>query len=212
MIPIDKCQTIILSCNKYLHSRSANQNIDNMPFCFRYFIGLENLDEDRDSIELTNKKIVTLNCLDYYENLPEKVYKSIEWIYNNTDCEYILKTDDDIIFNQNYITKIYEQIYQSNIDYAGNLINVSAYRSTWHKNKCFNNEINNSLIEVPSTDYCSGGAYFLSRKSAKFILDNYYQLKPKHLIYEDVTIGYILSHYPNIKKIHINNLNKAFIW
>jgi hypothetical protein len=183
-----------------------------MPFAFHYFIGLEDLDEDVDSGKLTNNQIVTLNCLDYYENLPDKVYKSIEWIYNNTDCEYILKTDDDIIFDQNHITEIYKEVYESNIDYAGNLINVSSYRSTWHKNKCFNYDIDNSLIEVPSTSYCSGGAYFLSRKSAKFILENYHKLKPKNLIYEDVTIGYILSHYPSIKKLHINELNKGFIW
>jgi hypothetical protein len=204
----DTCHTLILSCYKYLEDRITKQDKENLPFDFHYFIG------NSKSLTQTqiDRKIVTVNCLDYYENLPDKVYKSIEWIYNNLKFEYILKTDDDIVFNKENITKLYSEIYNSGIDYAGNLIRVSSYKSTWHKNKCENNQINNVSIDVPSTEYCSGGAYFLSKKSVEFILNNYALLKPPDLIYEDVAMGYVLSHCYGIKKAKINNLNKAFIW
>lgn len=204
----DTCHALILSCHKYLGDRATKQNKKNLPFNFHYFIG-HSKNFTQSSID---EKIVTVDCPDYYENLPDKVYKSIEWIYHNLKFEYILKTDDDIIFDKKNITKLYAEIYKSGIDYAGNLIGVNSYRSTWHKNKCENDQINNISINVPSTEYCSGGAYFLSKKSVEFILNNYSSLKPPDLIYEDVAMGYVLSHCNGIKKAKINNLNKAFIW
>lgn len=207
---IDTCKTAILSCYKYLDSRPISQNTDNLPFDFYYFIGKRI--NDSKPIHLLNKKVIEIDCCDYYENLPDKVYKSIEWLYSHIDCEYILKTDDDIVFNQEQITSIYEKIYQLGIDYAGNFVRVNSYQSTWHHNKCQSYELNEASVTVPTTEYCSGGAYFLSKKSIKFMLENYYDLKPSGLIYEDVATGYVLSHHSDIKKAHIENLNLAFVW
>lgn len=206
----DTCKTAILSCYKYLDSRSANQNTNNLPFTFYYFVGKQ--ENNSKTIDLLGKTIVEVDCYDYYENLTDKVYKSIEWLYSHTDCEYVLKTDDDIVFNKEQILSAYQKIYQSGIDYAGNFVRVNSYQSTWHHNKCQNHELHQTSVTVPTTEYCSGGAYFLSKKSIKFILENYYDLKPTDLIYEDVATGYVLSHNSDIKKAHIENLNLAFVW
>lgn len=206
---LDSCKTAILSCHKYLDSRSAHQNTDNLPFECYYFVGNT---QPPNKTNILNKTIIDLDCNDHYEGLPDKVYKSIQWLSCHTDFDYILKTDDDIVFNKENIVSIYEKIYSLGIDYAGNFVKVNSYKSTWHHNKCENTDLNNVSITVPTTEYCSGGAYFLSKKSVNFILNNYDKYKPADLIYEDVTIGYILSYCHDIKRAHIENLNLGFIW
>ena len=58
-------------------------------------------------------------------------------------------------------------------------------------------------INIPDTEYCPGGGYFISKKSINVLLDN---LLKNNTIFEDQSVGYCLNKqqiYP--KKIKAKN-------
>lgn len=175
------CFGVILSCQKYIKSRAVNQNTDELPFDFRYFVGGK---EEKD-----NNKIITLKCADNYESLHHKVYKSIKWVDENVDYDYILKTDDDIPFDKEKIENIYKKITEGSYDYCGYFSSIkTGYNSTWHFGKCEDETINKTQVYCPATYYAAGGAYFLSKKFVKQYLNNF-QNTDQSLIFEDVFMG-----------------------
>lgn len=175
------CFGIILSCDKYLNTRAEKQNTADLPMPYRYFVG--------DGVKSIRGDVVGLKCPDNYESLHYKVYESIKWVDSNTEYDYILKTDDDIIFNRSNIEKIYKKIIESECDYCGNFTLVqNGYMSDWHFGKCYDKIINKTHILCPKTYYASGGAYFLSRKFVKQYL-NIFPTLNKNLIYEDAFMG-----------------------
>jgi len=140
--------------------------------------------------------ILNLNCNDYYEGLPEKVMKTLQFINNNIlfqDYKYICKFDDDIIINKLFnINNLF--------DYCGCIL-ITGYRQ-WHIGKCSKNNIYNTTpykgIYVP---FCSGGmGYILSNNSISILVkDKNY----KNEIYEDVYIAKIL-HKNKIYPTYLN--------
>lgn len=143
-------------------------------------------------------KTLFVNVVDVYENLPMKIYKGYEWIYNNTDYEYVYKIDDDFVFTEK--NKLFNEMY----DYYGNFL-VKNLDRKWHFGKCSNNELNN--LEYAGkfiAPYAAGGVgYILSRKSIEILINNKKLFKNKYEIYEDKLVGDILY---NNKIYVVNNL------
>jgi hypothetical protein len=148
-----------------------------------------------------NKDIKTLfvDVVDVYENLPIKIYKGYEWVYNNTDYNFVYKIDDNFIFTDK--NKVSNEMY----DYYGNYL-VKNLDRRWHFGKCANNELNN--LEYAGkfiAPYAAGGfGYILSRKSLETLLKNKEFFYDKNEIYEDKIVGDIL--YKN-KIFVVNNIN-----
>jgi hypothetical protein len=208
-----KCFTIILSCHKEM-DRIKSQDTSQLPFDYSYFVG-----NDERPINVPEKNITQLSCLDNYESLIFKVYESIKWVDSNIEYDYILKTDDDIVFDKLKINKLYETICSSGIDYTG-FFNFSPnttnreYYSNYHFGKCEDAKINQTSVLCPATDTCaSGGAYFLSKKSVKEYLNQFHS-QDKGLIFEDLFMGRILNKYKklNISKDFNQEIREAFLW
>jgi len=142
-------------------------------------------------------KTLFVDIVDVYENLPVKIYKGYEWVYYNTDYNYVYKIDDNFIFTDK--NKIPYEMY----DYYGNFL-VKNLDRKWHFGKCANNELNN--LEYTGkfiAPYAAGGfGYILSRKSLEILLKNKEFFYDKNEIYEDKIVGDIL--YKN-KIFVVNN-------
>jgi hypothetical protein len=144
-------------------------------------------------------KTLFVDVVDVYENLPIKIYKGYEWIYNNTEYDYVYKIDDNFVFtdkNKLSSNKMY--------DYYGNFL-VKNLDRKWHFGKCNNDELNN--LEYTGkfiAPYAAGGlGYILSRKSIEILINNKDLFKDKYEIYEDKIVGDILY---NNKIFVVNNL------
>lgn len=206
------CFAIILSCKKNAEKIKA-QNLDGFPFDYSYFIG-----NDRPLTESINKNIKIAKCKDNYESLIFKTYESIKWVDENIEYDYILKTDDDIVFDNHKIEKLYKKIHSNNIDYTGYFNedpnSLYAYYSGYHFDKCEDPEINKKPVYCPSNNsYASGGAYFLSKLAVKKYLKQF-PLEDKQLIFEDLLTGKILNNEPvlNISRGFNKEIREAFSW
>ena len=148
-------------------------------------------------------KILNINCNDKYEGLPEKVFKTYQYIINCKEFDnysYFIKLDDDMIVTK-LICENDIKIYNNN-NYCGK-VNVSYdCNRKWHIGKCSSNSIFNT------TDYggkvvpwCLGGhGYIISRYAINLIQHNN---NYREHIYEDLYIALLLSEY-NIHPININ--------
>ena len=215
MAPTDKyptCVAIILSCRKYLSTRVAGQNMDDFPFEFRYFVG-ECSSYDHIALPVN---IIQLPCPDNYEGLVFKVYEAIKWVDQNLDFEYILKSDDDIVFDPKSILKLYNKVVDQSIDYAGSFKRPPP--SSWsylHRGCCDDPILNSIPVLAPQEQYASGGGYFLSKRAVKAYLDHF-SLMRKDLIFEDGFMGACLKNCPVADTIRqgrwSDDFRKAFVW
>jgi hypothetical protein len=201
-IKYKNCFMGILSCKKY-EDRRSSQDLSNVIFNYKYFIGNPTIIEP-----IVEGNVVTLPCEDNYENLPTKTKKMFEWILNNNqNIEYIFKTDDDIKFDFNSLSEDFNFLNSQKNDYYGNLVVTDKHESKYHFGKC-ETEVNERPISVGDTQYCSGGGYFISLKSAKLIIDN---IDTYCNIFEDYSVGKTL--YENgITPTHINLHNRSCFW
>lgn len=199
---IKDCFMGVLSCKKYEHRRHS-QVMDENIFEYKYFVGNPNNEEP-----IMNGNIVTLPCGDNYEDLPLKTKLMLKWIIENKpEVNYILKTDDDIVFNFEKLYENYSYVKLKNLDYSGNVIKTFGYNSDYHFGKC-DSDINNKTFFVEPSIYCSGGGYFLSKKSAEIII---LTELGEDTIFEDHFVGKILNN-KNIFPEHINLHNKSCFW
>ena len=109
-----KCVALIVSCHKYLHTRAQQQDTSALPFDFKVFVG-----KSHSSNLALPLNTIELPCKDNYESLPQKVYEAIKWAKANLSFDYILKTDDDIVFNTAVIKDVFSIITHAKADYAG---------------------------------------------------------------------------------------------
>jgi hypothetical protein len=199
---VSDCFMGVLSCKKYEDRRKTQRMNDNI-FEYKYFIG----DPNNEDI-IIDDDVVILPCSDDYEGLPMKTKLMLKWIIDNRPkVNYILKTDDDIIFEFDKLYENYNHVKSNNIDYSGNVIKTFGYISDYHFGKC-NSDINDKTFLVCPSTYCSGGGYFLSKKSAKIIIQTEID---KNTIFEDHFVGKSLNE-KNIFPEHINLHNISCFW
>ena len=134
--------------------------------------GSENLFEDYKIID----EKMYLKCNDNYDSLYIKtkiLFKSIITMFPN--LYGVIKMDDDIIPNINFMKNTIEMLLRSNIDYCGKISLIdgpmAATPSTHHINKCENIENKRPFI-LPECIYCSGPCYYLSKKAIKYFNKN----------------------------------------
>lgn len=154
-----------------------------------------------------NDTILSLECNDHYEGLPEKMICAIDFILRNekfSDVTHVLKIDDDNSFASEDITKISERfaLVLSRYDYIGQKIWPGGNRRhnrDWHFNKVSpDSHWHNKLYEGEFTDWADGGcSYILSRKALEIVNGSYNTRHLEHVsrteIYEDVMISKLLA-------------------
>lgn len=123
---------------------------------------------------------------DYYENLSKKIYEGINYIYKNTDYNYIYKVDDDFF---DMTVNLTNDIY---CDYYGNYI-INNLNRNYHFGKCHDKDLNKLKYEGSFiSNYAAGGyGYVISRESMFYIVNNKEYIYSE--IYEDKAIGDVLS-------------------
>lgn len=153
-----------------------------------------------------DSKILSINCNDKYEGLPEKVLKSYKYIIESnlfSKYTHFIKLDDDMI-----IKKLIDYNDIKDINYGG-IIQYNEGNRKWHIGKCSNTSWFNynkySGIFVP---WCKGGyGYLISRIYINLIKNN---LTYKDIIYEDLYIAILLKE-KNIEPINISNWRNFFV-
>jgi hypothetical protein len=184
----------LINCSlkeKYLHRYKLLEHYLKS-FNYEYFLLISGINKTG-----IKNNILYVNIDDIYENLSNKIYEGIKYIYQNTDYEYIYKVDDDFF-------KVNINLDENEIltDYYANYI-INNITRDYHRGKCFDNELNeNNYNGIFYNKYGAGGyGYVISRKSMFYIVNNKNYITNE--LYEDKAIGDVL--FKN--NIFINNNN-----
>ena len=200
---------LILNCKKYYfkalkQKKSWLKNFNLMPYF--HVIGDPELSSNYKFDY--NNNILYVKTEDDYNSLPKKVIAAYTAINEKYTYEYIFKTDDDQMLNNNNFFKIIQSLLKNKnpkIHYAGNIIKVlKPYLSQYHK---IHPELPKNL-PILQTSYCSGRFYLLSALAVQQLISKTCDISKEYL--EDYAIGYNLD--PILKKnmLHIDT-NKYFI-
>lgn len=179
---------LILTCDKYKHRlTNIKKQLVNVKYKY-YFLEAS---EKYNKTYIDNNRLI-VNCDECYENLPKKVLLAYEYLYNNTNYDYIIKMDDDTIINENKLQEMIDNRFY-NLDYIGSKAGGGVDKK-WHFGKCKNKKLNNKPYwNKYIGDWCGGGfGYILSRSSISLLIkaENYKYIWNE--IYEDKAIGDIL--------------------
>ena len=163
---------VFITCKNNIN-KSFNRITDMMKAteCEDYIIVLGGCEKNQ---HIQDKKLLELACNDFYEDLPEKVCKTFEYLVNSKsfdNYEYFYKLDDDMIFKNPLENVILLNAKKNNIDYFSRL-SSKKYDRKWHFNKCSKNcYLNNTQYNGKNVvEWCLGGlGYILSKKACKII-------------------------------------------
>jgi hypothetical protein len=137
---------------------------------------------------LIGDKLV-LNCRDEYEFLSSKTLAIVKWVYYQTNFDYLLKIDDDVILNPYKLATFNYQDY----DYIGGRLIHDIFDPLWHKNKTWNPQLSHMYSHIDEITPYYGGqfSYFLSRPAIKALIENSHDLTTQ--LYEDVGVARALK-------------------
>ena len=126
-----------------------------------------------------------LNCRDEYEFLASKVLEIVKWVYYETDFDYLLKVDDDVVLNPARLASFDYGQY----DYIGGRLITGEFDPLWHANKTWNKQLSQRYFQIGEMVPYYGGqfSYFLSRKAMKVIIDHSDILRGQ--LYEDCGVA-----------------------
>jgi hypothetical protein len=126
-----------------------------------------------------------LNCRDEYEFLASKTLAIVKWVYYNTNFDYLLKVDDDVILNPSKLA----QFEYSHYDYIGGRLIYDVFDPLWHTNKTWNEQLSRMYCQIDGITPYYGGqfSYFLSRRAMKVLIDNSHELTTQ--LYEDFGVA-----------------------
>lgn len=135
-------------------------------------------------------KILDLSCNDFYEGLPEKVFKTYKYIHDNNIFDkytHVCKLDDDMT-----VHKILDKEKLS--DYCGIVLSIKNGNRRWHIGKCSSQCIyNNQEYKGIYVPWCLGGhGYVLSKQAINKITQKTDYDFQGFCIYEDLFIGLVL--------------------
>ena len=177
---------MFVTCNrqKYMTRREYLYNFLKT-FNHRYIV----VEGGSDKLFFNNDtNVLTVDINETYENLPKKVMRAYEWIYNQFDnITHVYKADDNFCDRVlNFIPANF-----STYNYYGNFI-VETLINTWHQGKCDDEILNNTVYNKHFiSPYAGGGyGYILSRAAIKILVDNKDDILDD--IYEDKAIGDVL--------------------
>jgi glycosyltransferase involved in cell wall biosynthesis len=160
---------VIYSCRKNLDSRVAAirstwvQDLvaRGIPYVVLVGDGDDSLQDD----------VLALNVSDRYEDLPQKTLKLFDWIYRNTDAQYVIKIDDDCYLD---VARYFDTLSYRKHHYYGRVIwrDVGSMERDWHQSKSHSLRGRRCIDKSPEPSVYAdgGGAYCLSRLAISRLL------------------------------------------
>lgn len=187
---------IIYSCRKYLDTRVNTirktwvQNLVRRKIPYLVLVG--------DGDDTIQGDILSLDVSDHYEDLPKKTLKLFDWIYHNTDAQYVLKIDDDCYLD---VDRFFDTLSYRKHFYYGRVIKrgIGGTDRIWHQKKSHTLRGQKSIDKSPEPSIYAdgGGGYTLSRLAIKQLLEASNSTEGKRLIMhsfmEDKLVGDLLS-------------------
>lgn len=175
----------IYSCRKYLARaeflyRLLDGRLPSVDLCI--FFGKD----DEGPIQTSCKHRI-LNCPDGYDNLTNK---TLTLFSECVSYRGIIKCDDDIFPNLNYLRKFIDRVLTStHIDYSGRRLDVED-----HYGLSFIGKGNLKAPPfIPKCSYCTGPIYFLSGRAMRALVSAWTNTSLTINYNEDVTVGHNLG-------------------
>jgi glycosyltransferase involved in cell wall biosynthesis len=142
--------------------------------------------------------VLALDVSDTYEDLPLKTLKLFDWVYNNTNAQYVLKIDDDCYLE---VDRYFDNLSYRKHHYYGRVIHrpVGGMDRTWHHSKSKTERAQKAIDKSPEPALYAdgGGAYTLSRIAMSELSQNAKIIQGKRLIansfMEDKLVGDLLA-------------------
>jgi len=159
-------------------------------------------DNIQKKYEIQDNKYLIINVDDSYNFLYLKtlqLFKIINKIFPK--IKGCFKCDDDVFLNVLSLYNFIETLNCFSIDYSGTVV-MSIKKKNNHMHLINKGIHTNQNIETPSSIYCDGPLYYLSKKSLQ-IIEKVIIKDVEHIFYEDLMIGYILNKH-NIYPIQSN--------
>jgi len=187
---------VIYSCKKYLDSRVKAirstwlKDIQRRGIPYVILVG--------DGDDTLKNDILALNVSDTYEKLPQKTLKLFNWIYKNTQAQYVLKIDDDCYLD---VDRYFDTLSYRKFHYYGRIVNCpkGVMNRMWHHSKSQSEHAQKAIDKSPEPSiYADGaGAYCLSRIAIVELLKNTQSTAGRRLtvnsFMEDKLVGDLLS-------------------
>lgn len=142
--------------------------------------------------------VLELDVPDSYEDLPKKTLAMLDWVYRNTDAQYVVKIDDDCHLD---VARYFGALSYRKFHFYGRLITrgVGATDRAWHQQKSLSARARHALDKSrePSSYADGGGGYSLSRLAIATLLKNSGTPTGKKLLvssfFEDKLVGDLLA-------------------
>jgi len=153
---------VIYSCKKYLSDRvtAIRQTwvkeliARDIPYVVLVGDGNDTLQGD----------VLALNVSDNYESLPQKSLRMFEWVYNNTNAQYVFKIDDDCYLD---VAEYFDSLSYRKHYYYGRVLKreIGAMDRAWHHEKSQTLRAKKAIDKSPEPSVYAdgGGGYSLSR-------------------------------------------------
>lgn len=187
---------VIYSCRAYLDSRIKairdtwlkDLQARNIPYVIMVGDGEDKLNGD----------VLELKVSDTYEDLPHKSLKLFDWVYHNTNAQYVLKIDDDCYLD---VDRYFDTLAYRKHHYYGRVIHrtVGGMDRAWHHSKSKTERAKKAIDKSPEPALYAdgGGAYTLSRIAMHNLLEAASSIRGKRLIMnsfmEDKLVGDLLA-------------------
>jgi hypothetical protein len=187
---------VIYSCQAYLNTRIKairetwikDLKARNIPYVIMVGDGDDTIKGD----------VLALNVSDTYEDLPLKSLKLFDWVYNNTNAQYVLKIDDDCYLD---VDRYFDNLSYRKQHYYGRVIHrsIGGMDRTWHHSKSKTERAQKAIDKSPEPALYAdgGGAYTLSRIAMNELSQNAQTIQGKRLIansfMEDKLVGDLLA-------------------
>lgn len=212
--PLGDTLVVLYSCNKYLPERLPairaawlnKLEERNIPYVILVGDGDDSLDAN----------ILRLDVADSYEALPLKSVKMVDWIYKNTDYNYLIKIDDDCFLD---VDEFFSTLSYRKHNYYGRILRRdNGGDRGWHFSKSSGQNSRYSFDKsLEPSIYTDGGCgYALSRAAMKLIVDYASTSAGQKLIgssyFEDKLVGDMLASrkvYPSDEDFYTHVLRRT---
>lgn len=175
----------IYSCRKYQARaeflyRLLERRLSGVDLCI--FFG-----KDNEGPIQTSCKHCILDCPEGYDNLTQK---TLTLFSKSASYKGIIKCDDDIFPNLNYLRKFIDYVLASvNIDYTGLRLDVEEHYGMSFVGK---GELQDPPF-IPKCSYCAGPMYYLSSRAMCALVNSWKKSSLVLNYNEDVTVGHNLG-------------------
>lgn len=117
--------------------------------------------------------VLALDVSDRYEDLPAKTLRMFEWVFENTDAQYVLKIDDDCFLD---VERYFGTLGYRKHLYYGRVIRrgVGDTDRRWHQPKSSSEHARSAIDKSPEPSVYAdgGGAYCLFRSAIESLLQS----------------------------------------